>query len=199
VHSFFAAETASDSGTLAPRFAGPKLIRGDSRATRGSAGVDGMVAQAIRLAPVQGSFGLQAASRLMLNVVAPWIQDLGLLIEVIEATPPAGAKADWQPRAVLRLPYAQKSCRVQDAVGAPALMALADTAMMFACAAAWNGYRPMRAIDHTLQFVRPAKCDVLAEARIAGVGPTTIFARVTLISTADDQPVGSVAGSYAIV
>lgn len=158
-----------------------------------------MVAQAIRLAPVQGSFGLQAASRLMLNVVASWIQDLGLLIEVIEAVRPAGADTDWQPRAVLRLPYSQKSCRVQDAVGAPALMALADTAMVFACAAAWNGYRPMRAIDHTMQFLRPVKCDVLAEARVVGSGPTTIFARVTLISVADDQPVGMVAGTYTIV
>lgn len=158
-----------------------------------------MVAQAIRLAPVQGSFGLQAASRLMLNVVAPWIQDLGLLIEVIEGTRPSGAAADWQPRAVLRLPYSHKSCRVQDAVGAPALMASADTAMMLVCAAAWNGYRPMRAIDHTMQLVRPVKCDVLAEARIIATGPTTIFTRVTLISVADDQPVGMVGGTYTIV
>jgi acyl-coenzyme A thioesterase PaaI-like protein len=173
-------------------------MQGDSRCCADLQGSTGMVAQAIRLAPVQGSFGLQAASRLMLNVVAPWIQDLGLLIEVIEAARPAGANADWQPRAVLRLPYSQKSCRMQDAVGAPALMALADTAMMFACAAAWNGYRPTRAIDHTMQFIRPVKCDVLAEARIAATGPTTIFARVTLISVADDQPVGIVAGSYAI-
>jgi acyl-coenzyme A thioesterase PaaI-like protein len=157
-----------------------------------------MVAQAIRLAPAQGSFGLQAASRLMLNVVAPWIQDLGLLIEVIEATRPSGAKADWQPRAVLRLPYSQKLCRAQDAVGAPALMALADTAMIFACAAAWNGYRPMSAGDHTMQLLRPAKCDVLAEARIVGAGPATVFARVTLISVADDLPVGMVSGTYTI-
>lgn len=157
-----------------------------------------MVAQAIRLAPAQGSFGLQAASRLMLNVVAPWIQDLGLLIEVIESVRPASAAADWQPRAVLRLPCSQKLCRMQDAVGAPALAAVADTAMMFACAAAWNGYRPMRAIDHNMQLLRPVRCDVLAEARIVGSGPVTVFARVTLTSVADDQPVGMVSGTYAI-
>jgi acyl-coenzyme A thioesterase PaaI-like protein len=166
---------------------------------RGFAGVDGMVAQAIRLAPVQGSFGLRAAGRLMLDVVAPWIQDLGLLIEVIEVVRPAGANADWQPRAVLRLPYSQKSCRMQEAVGAPALMASADTAIMLVCAAAWNGYRPMRAMDHTMQFLRPAKCDVLAEARIVGTGPTTIFARATLSCVADEQPLGMVTGTYTIV
>lgn len=161
-------------------------------------GVDAMAAQAIRLAPVQGSFGLQAASRLMLNVVAPWIQDLGLLIEVVESSRPAGAAADWQPRAVLRLPYSHKLCRVQDSVGAPALAAVADTAMLFACAAAWNGYRPIRAIEHNMQMLRPVRCDVLAEARIVGSGPSTVFARVTMVSVADDQPVGMVSGTYAI-
>jgi uncharacterized protein (TIGR00369 family) len=157
-----------------------------------------MVAQAIKLVPAN-SFGLQAASRLVLDVVAPWIQDLGLLVERIEAARPSGASNDWQPRAVLRLPYSQKVCRGPSAVSGPALMALADTAMMCACAAAWNGYRPMSAIDHTLQFLRPVKCDVLAEARIIGTGPTTIFARVTLMSVADDHPVGMMSGAYAII
>ncbi len=158
-----------------------------------------MVAQAIRLAPAQGSFGLQAASRLMLNAVAPWIQDLGLLIEAIESVRPAGAGGDWQPRAVLRLPYSGKLCRERDSVGAPALTALADTAMMFACAAAWHGYRPIGAIDHTMQFLRPVRCDVLAEARVAGTGPSIIFARVTLTSVADAQPVGMMSGTYTIM
>ncbi len=158
-----------------------------------------MVAQAIKLTPQNSGFGLQAASRLVLDVVVPWIQDLGLLVESIESARPSGAGNDWQPGAVLRLPYSQKLYRGHSAIGAPALVALADTAMMCACAAAWNGYRPMRAIDQTLQFVRPATCDVLAEARIVGTGPTTIFARATLISVADDQPVGSVAGAYAII
>jgi acyl-coenzyme A thioesterase PaaI-like protein len=163
------------------------------------AGTDIMVAQAIRLAPVQGGFGLQAAGRLMLNVVPPWVQDLGLLVEVIEAVRPTGAAADWQPRVVLRLPYSRKLCLVRNAVGAPALMALADTAMLLACASAWNGYRPMSATDHGMQMLRPATCDVLAEARVVGTGPTTVFARVTLISVADDQPVGHVSGTYTIV
>jgi acyl-coenzyme A thioesterase PaaI-like protein len=160
--------------------------------------MDDMVAQAIGLAPLHGGFGLQTASRLMLKVVAPWIQDLGLLIEHIEAVRPAGAPQSWQPRAVLRLPYSQKLCCGRDAISAPALTALADTAMMFACAAAWNGYRPMHAIDQTAQFTRPVRCDVLADARVVGAGPATVFTRATLISVADDHPVGTIAGVFGI-
>jgi acyl-coenzyme A thioesterase PaaI-like protein len=62
--------------------------------------------------------------------------------------------------------------------------------MMMVCAAAWNGYRPMRAVDHTMQFVRPASCDVLAEERIVGTGSTTIFARVTLGSVRHRRSAG---------
>ena len=41
----------------------------------------------------------------------PWMQDLGLLVEAVEAGRPAGAPADWQPGAVIRLPFSSKLCR----------------------------------------------------------------------------------------
>ena len=55
------------------------------------------------VAPTPSMFGLRAASRLMLEVIPPWTQDLGLLIEAVEAWRPAGASPDWYPGAVLRL------------------------------------------------------------------------------------------------
>ncbi len=45
------------------------------------------------------SFGLQAAGRLMTEVFAPWVQDLALLVESVEAARPPGALPDWQPGA----------------------------------------------------------------------------------------------------
>src|SRR5687767_12918349 len=65
------------------------------------------VKEAVKLVPVQSIFGLRAAGRLMLEIVAPWVQDLGLLIESIDAGPPPGAEPDWQPGAVLRLPFSR--------------------------------------------------------------------------------------------
>jgi acyl-coenzyme A thioesterase PaaI-like protein len=80
-----------------------------------------------------------------------------------------------------------------------ALLAVADTAMTLACAAAWNGYRPMSPVDQTTHFLRPVKFDVLAEARIVRIGRTTTFGRVTLSSAIDRRPVGMVSSAYAML
>jgi acyl-coenzyme A thioesterase PaaI-like protein len=155
--------------------------------------------EARRLEAVESVFGIQAAGRLLTEVVAPWVQDLGLLIEAIEAGRPAGAPADWQPGAVIRLPFSAKLCRDGGVVCPQALMGLADTAMVFACAAAWSGYRPMSAVDQTMHFLRPVNFDVLAEARIVRIGRTTSFGRVMLSSAADKRPVGMVSSAYAML
>ena len=155
--------------------------------------------EARRLDMVEPLFGHQAASRLVADVFAPWVQELGLLVEAVEAGRPLGAQPDWQPGAVLRLPFSPKICHDGGAVGAQALTALADIAMMLACAAAWNGYKPMSPIDQTMHFLRPVTCDVIADARVVRVGRTTSFGRVMLYSAVDKRPVGMVASAYAIV
>jgi acyl-coenzyme A thioesterase PaaI-like protein len=158
-----------------------------------------MAVGARRLETVEIVFGIQAAGRLMTEIFAPWVQDLGLLVESIEAGRPAGAPADWQPGAVMRLPFSSKLCRDGGVVCGQALMAAADTAMVLACAAAWNGHRPMSAIDQTMHFLRPVNFDLLADARIIRVGRTTTFGRVTLASAADGRPVGMVSSAYAML
>jgi len=78
-------------------------------------------------------------------------------------------------------------------------MALSDTAMVVACSAAWNGYRPMAPIDQTMHFLRPVNFDVVADARVVRIGRTTSFGRVMLYSAVDKRPVGMVASAYAMV
>ena len=155
--------------------------------------------EARRLETVESVFGIQAAGRLMTEVVAPWVQELGLLIEAIESGRPAGAPQDWQPGAIVRLPFSQRLCSAGGVVCPQALMAAADTAMVFACAAAWSGYRPMSAIDQTMHFLRPVNFDVLADARIVRIGRTNCFGRVMLTSAADKRPVGMVSTAYAML
>ena len=155
--------------------------------------------EARRLDIVEPLFGLQAAGRLVTEAFAPWVQDLGLLVEAVEAGRPPGAQADWQPGAVLRLPFGPRICRDGGVVCAQALTALADAAMMVACAAAWNGYRPMSAIDQTTHFLRPVTFDVVADGRVVRIGRTASFGRVMLHSAVDKRPVGMVASAYAIV
>jgi uncharacterized protein (TIGR00369 family) len=154
--------------------------------------------EARRLDVVEPFFGLQAAGRLLTEECAPWIQDLGLLIEIVEAGRPPGAPADWQPGAVVRLPFSQKICLNGGVVCGQALTALADTAMVIACAAAWNSYRSMAPIDQTMHYLRPVNFDVVADARVVRIGRNTSFGRVMLYSAVDKRPVGMVASAYAM-
>jgi acyl-coenzyme A thioesterase PaaI-like protein len=151
-----------------------------------------------RLEPVQTEFGIAAAGRLVLDGLSPWMQDLGLLVEAIESGRPAGAPSDWQPGAVIRLPFSHKLCR-DGVVCSQALMALADAAMMLACAAACNGYRPMSVVDQTIHFLRPANFDVMADARVVRIGRATSFGRAMLSSAVDRRPVGMVSSAYAML
>lgn len=132
----------------------------------------------------------------MLEVIPPWTQELGLLIEAIEAWRPAGAAPDWNPGAVLRLPFTRKLCPDGKTISTQALMACADAAMIFACAAAWNGYRPMSAVDQTAHFLGPAQFDLLADARIIRAGTTTIFGRVSIFGASNRRQVAMMSGAY---
>ncbi|HWV40353.1 hotdog domain-containing protein [Pseudorhodoplanes sp.] len=156
-----------------------------------------MAANAVASTP--SMFGLRAASRLMLEVVPPWTQEMGLLLESVEAWRPAGAGLDWNPGAVLRLPFTRKLCADGKTVSPQAVMALADAAMIFACAAAWNGYRPMNAVDQTAHFLGSAQFDLLADARIIRAGTMTCFGRVSIFGASHRQPVAMVCSAYTVV
>ena len=144
-------------------------------------------------------FGLQAAGRLMTQVFPSWVQDLSLLVETVEPIRPAGAALDWQPGARVRLPFSKKICGEGNLVCSQALMALADAAMVIACSAAWNGYRPMNAIDQTNHFLRPVSYDVVADARVVRIGRNISFGRVMLLAAHDKRPVGMVASAYSML
>jgi len=158
------------------------------------------MAEVVRpLAAGEPVFGLRAAVRLLNEVTAPWVQDLGLLIDSIDAGRPAGMAADWHPTVVLRLPFSERIRREGGVVCPQALLALADTAMMLACAAAWNGYRPMTAMDQTMHFLRPVQFDVVAEARMVRIGRNTSFGHATLTCASDQRPVGMCSSAYAML
>jgi acyl-coenzyme A thioesterase PaaI-like protein len=157
-----------------------------------------MALHARRLEAVDSVFGIEAADRLLTDTLPAWMQELGLLVEAVESGRPAGAPPDWQPGVVIRLPFSTRLCW-DGVVCAQALMSVADTAMTLACAAAWNGYRPMSVVDQTMHFLRPVNFDVLADARIVRVGRNTTFGRVLLSSAVDKRQVGMVSSAYAML
>lgn len=144
-------------------------------------------------------FGIAEARRILGEVFAPWVQDLNLSVERIEYQQPADAP-DWQPGALLRMPFSERLCRNGGVVCGQALMALADTAMVIANLAANRGYRPMTTVDQTTHFMRAvSSSDVLADARVVRLGRTMSFGRATLLSAADDKPVAMVSSAFAML
>ena len=148
----------------------------------------------------QAEFDIAEARRVLADVFAPWVQDLGLSISEIDDTRPADAAADWQPGAVLRMAFSERLCRHGGIVCGQALMALADTAMVIANLAANRGYRPMTTVDQTTHFMRAvSSSDVLADARVVRLGRTMSFGRVTLLSASDNKQVAMVSSAFAML
>jgi uncharacterized protein (TIGR00369 family) len=145
-------------------------------------------------------FDIDEARRVLGDVFAPWVQDLGLIIESLDHEPPSGDATDWQPGAILRLPFSKRLCRHGGVVCGQAMMAFADTAMVIANMAANRGYRPMTTVDQTTHFMRAvASSDVLADARIVRLGRTMSFGRVTLSAAGDNRPVAMVSSAFAML
>lgn len=144
-------------------------------------------------------FGIGEARRVLGEVFAPWVLDLNLSIEEFDFTAP-DKTADWQPGAILRMPFSERLCRNGGIVCGQALMAFADTSMVIANLAANRAYRPMTTVDQTTHFMRAVTAsDVLADARVVRVGRTMSFGRVTLLSAADKKPVAMVSSAFAML
>ena len=143
-------------------------------------------------------FGIGEARRVLGEVFPPWVLDLNLSIEGFDFSPPADA-ADWQPGAILRMPFSERLCRNGGVVCGQALMAFADTAMVIANLAANRGYRPMTTVDQTTHFMRAATGDVLANARVVRLGRTMSFGHVTLVGATDNKPVAMVSSAFAML
>ena len=56
-------------------------------------------------------FDIGEARRVLSDVFAPWVRDLGLSVSSIEHDPPPDAPADWQPGAILRMAFSERLCR----------------------------------------------------------------------------------------
>ncbi|MBR0718195.1 PaaI family thioesterase [Bradyrhizobium liaoningense] len=149
--------------------------------------------------PTATEFDIEEARRVLGDVFAPWVQDLGLSVESIDYVPPPDA-TDWQPGALLRMAFSERLCRNGGVVCGQALMALADTSMVIAILAANRGYRPMTTVDQTTHFMRAvSSSDVLADARVVRLGRTMSFGRVTLLAATDNKPVAMVSSAFAML
>jgi uncharacterized protein (TIGR00369 family) len=135
------------------------------------------------------TLSLADATKILTDNFAPWVLDLGL---TVEAAGPEGAK--------LRLPFNERLTRVGGTLCGQALMALADTAMVFAVAGVSGGFRPMTTVGQTISFLRPiAGADAIATARLLRLGKTLAFGEVLIHAAGRDDVAGQVTSTYAIL
>ncbi len=141
------------------------------------------------------AFDVTAAQQLLIDAFAPWVQDLQLTVEAIHQPGTEGGAG-----AILRMKFSERICRDGGIICGQALMSLADTAMVFAVAAASGRYRPMTTVDQTSHFLKPASnADVLADARIVRIGRSMAFGQVMLTPDFDTKPVAMVSAAYALM
>jgi uncharacterized protein (TIGR00369 family) len=129
---------------------------------------------------------LEQARTLLTTVFAPWIQRLGMEIVSVDAS-----------GAVLWLPGSGDLSRDNGVVCGQALMAAADTAMVFAISAAGGGYRPMTTVEQKTTFMRPVVGSARIEAHVLRLGKSMVFGSVDIVC--DEKLAAQATTTYALL
>jgi uncharacterized protein (TIGR00369 family) len=129
------------------------------------------------------------AQRMLGEVFAPWVQDLGLRVEAL-----GGGEA------TLVLPFDAKLTRVGGMVCGQAMMAAADTAMVYALISHFGALRPCTTVSLNTSFLRPvASSDLRVVARVLRPGKSLAFGEIELSSVADGRLAGHATTTYALL
>jgi uncharacterized protein (TIGR00369 family) len=133
---------------------------------------------------------LDEAATILRDSFAPWVLELGLSVTALD---PRGT-------ATLAMPAGERVARLGGTICGQALMALADTAMVFAIAAASGGFRPMTTVGQTTSFLRPiAGRPAVATARLLKLGRTLAFGEVAIAAEGSADPAVQVSSTYALL
>lgn len=119
---------------------------------------------------------------------APWVRAMDLTFSHIE-----------QGRAVLTMPLTPQLTRMGDIVSGQALAALADTAMVFACAAHFGEMRPVATTNLDTQFLRPGVGDaIVCDAHVVRAGKALIFAQATMHAQPSGKTVATATATFYV-
>jgi uncharacterized protein (TIGR00369 family) len=115
-------------------------------------------------------FSLTEIDATLERVLAPWVRQLGLRAEAVDAQ-----------GVTLRLPFSESFRHAGGVVCGQVLMSAADTAMIIAVASALGAFRPMTTVTLTTNFMRPViDGDVLVRANVLRLGKTVVFGEIEL-------------------
>lgn len=131
---------------------------------------------------------IEDAQRMLGELFAPWVRELGLEVLAI-----GGGEA------TLRLPFDARLARVGGTVCGQAMMAAADTAMVFAVSSQLGEFRPMTTVSLTTSFMRPVQgTELRVVARVLKPGRSLVFGEVELLAP-DGRMAAHATTTYALV
>ncbi|WP_298728744.1 PaaI family thioesterase [uncultured Ferrovibrio sp.] len=133
--------------------------------------------------------GLNEARAILAENFPPWIRELNLRFESIEPG-----------RVVVRLPNNPKLARLGGILCGQAIMAVADTAMVFAVSSSLQKFTDMATVTQTTSFFRAvADIDVLCEARLLRLGRSLAFGEAVFRSVEREDPFAQASLTYALL
>jgi uncharacterized protein (TIGR00369 family) len=101
--------------------------------------------------------------------------------------------------AQVRLLYHDRHLRPGGTISGPSLMTLADTAMYLAVLAMLGPVALAVTTNLNINFLRkPARADVIGQAKLLKLGKRLAVGEVTLYSDGDAEPVAHATGTYSI-
>ena len=131
---------------------------------------------------------VEDAQRMLGELFAPWVCELGLEVLAI-----GGGEA------TLRLPFDARLARVGGTVCGQAMMAAADTAMVFAVSSQLGEFRPMTTVSLTTSFMRPVQgTELRVVARVLKPGRSLVFGEIELFAP-DGRMAAHATTTYALV
>ncbi len=134
-------------------------------------------------------FTCEVAEKILAEMFAPWVQDLGISFDQV-----------GEGRAVLRVPASRHLNREGGTVCGQAIMAVADTAMVFAVSSALDKFVPMTTVSQSSSFLRAAADkDLIAHANIIKLGRTIVYGEVNIYTDSPDKPVAHVTSTYMLL
>ena len=135
------------------------------------------------------SFGKEEAEKLLTEGFALWLKELDIHFDRVE-----------KDGVSMRIPASPRLNREGGIICGQAMMALADTAMVFAISAAAGGYRSMTTVNQCTTFLRPAaEGDLVGDARLVRMGRQMVYGEVTLHSDNPSKPVAHITSNYMLL
>jgi uncharacterized protein (TIGR00369 family) len=135
------------------------------------------------------SFTVEAAQELLRTKFAPWVQDLGL---VVESCAPE--------RCVIRLPWTPRLARFGNTMSGQAMLAAADSAIAIAISAATGEFRNCTTVSQTMSFMRAIpEGDVRIEAVVRKLGRSLVFAEASFSAEGNAQVCAHAVATWALI